>query len=118
MRLEHRGRRHQRETDELAVAILRHEIGRHLEVVDEQHVVANAERRFHAIGDGTGGNRLRDQPRRDHGFLVGFLDQGFDEPVAIADPAGDEVVELVRRNALVGGAAADPQRQLATRVRR
>ena len=42
------------------------------------------------------------------GFFVGFLDQGFNEAVAVADPAGDEIIELVRRHTFIGGPAADP----------
>ena len=95
--------------DDLAVAILRHEIGRHFEIVDEQHIVADAEPGFHAVGDGAGRDRVSDQARRHRGFFLAFFQQGLLDPVTVADPAGDEVVELVRRHLLVRGPSADPQ---------
>src|SRR5439155_8264715 len=75
----------------------------------KQHIVADAELRFHAIGDRADRPCSLYQRPRDAGLLLGLLDQGRSDAIAVADPAGDEVVELVRRDPLVRRAPADPQ---------
>ena len=68
---------------------------------------------LHQIADRAGRPRPRDERGRDPAFLLGLLVQRRDDAVAVADAAGDDVVELVRRDPLVRRAAADPQMQPA-----
>src|ERR1700736_5853382 len=56
--LEYFGGGHQLEVDNLSVTVLRREIGGRFQIVDEQHIVTDAEPSFHPVGDGAGGNRL------------------------------------------------------------
>src|SRR5437868_8627681 len=101
--------RHQLEVNDFAVLVFRYEIGRDFEIENEQHVIADAELVFHAIGDGTGRNRMAGEALRERGFFFTLFQQGLLEPVPVADAAGDEVVELVGRDPLIGSAPADPQ---------
>src|ERR1700751_1809614 len=54
------------------------------------------------------------QAPRDRGFLLALFQQGLVDSVPVADPAGDEVIELVRRHPLVRRPAANPQAQCVT----
>src|SRR5205823_14475570 len=57
--------RHQLEMNDFAVLVFRYEIGRYFEIENEQHVIADAELVFHAIGDGTGPNRMAGEALRE-----------------------------------------------------
>ena len=66
---------------------------------------------LHAIGDGADRHGVGDERTPACPPPPRLLDQGLEQAVAVADAAGDEVVELVGRHLLVGGAPADPQAQ-------
>jgi len=78
-------------------------------VINEQHVVADTEPGLHAVGNRAGRDRVFEQALWDRGFLIPLFQQGRFDPMPIADPAGDEVVELVRRHLLARRPPADPQ---------
>ena len=85
------------------------EIRRHVEVIDEQRVVAQAPFGFHAVGDGARRPGLGDQRCWDAGLFLRLFMQGLDHAMPVADAAGDQIVELVGRHQLVLGAPADPE---------
>ena len=98
---------------DLAVTVLWREIGRQFKVIDEQHVVADADIRSHQIADRASRTCLRDEWGRDPALLLRFFEQRLDDAVTVADAAGDNVVEFVGRDALIRRAAADPQVQFS-----
>src|SRR5215469_472567 len=99
--------RHQFEIDDLAVPVLRYEVSRHFEIVHEQHVIADPEPSLHPVRDGASGNRLAHQARRDRGLLLTLFQQSLTDPMLVADPAGNKVVELVWCNLLAWGSTPD-----------
>src|SRR5205085_463297 len=111
--IDHRFGRHQIKADDLAIAVLRLERVRQFDVVDKQHIVADAELGLHAIGDGADRHGILHQEFGDAALLLTLLDERLVDAVAVSHAAGDDVVELVGRDALVGRAAADPEMHAA-----
>ena len=111
--IDHRFGRHQIKADDLAIAVLRLERVRQFDIVDKQHIVADAELGLHAIGDGADRHGILHQEFGDAALLLTLLDERLVDAVAVSHAAGDDVVELVGRDALVGRAAADPEMQAA-----
>ena len=98
----------QLEADQLVIADLRHEILRTVEVVAEEHVVAQPVLHLHAIGDRADRHRAFRDRLGDARLFAAFFDERVEKPMRIADAAGDEIVELARRDRFLGRAPPDP----------
>jgi hypothetical protein len=105
----HLAQRHELEVGNLAVMVLRHEIGRQFQIIDEDRVVAQAGIELHTVAQRPAGPRPARQFLRHRGLFRRLLDEIVEWLHAGRQAAGHQVVELVGLDRPVGGAAADPK---------